>query len=345
MKIHYEVYGDGGRRRSCCMPTWTIVHKRFWKAQIPYLARHHRVVTYDGPGNGRSDRPLETAAYAQEAQVAYALAVLDATGTDRAVLVALSKAANWALDLAANHPDRVLGTVLIGPSVALAASAATRTAIRRLRPGRYRDRAVRGAALGERSAASTGPSTTATTGRTHYEDFLWFFFGQCFPEPHSTKQIEDAVAWGRETTARVLVADSQAAWPDAGTRSRTGARRITGPVLLIHGDDDRISPLRRSEMLAELTGGELVVLRRRRAHPAWPATPSRSTCSSTSSPSGSAPPGAGPHLVAVEPPAQAGALPLLADRPRPRPARPGDRRARCASGSPACGSTGSPSIR
>jgi pimeloyl-ACP methyl ester carboxylesterase len=125
VKIHYEVYGDGDTT-FLLMPTWTIIHKRFWKAQIPYLARHHRVVVYDGPGNGRSDRPLEPAAYGQDAQVAYARAVLDATNTERAVLVALSKGANWALDLAANHAGRVLGTVLLGPSVALSATPASR---------------------------------------------------------------------------------------------------------------------------------------------------------------------------------------------------------------------------
>ena len=101
------------------LPTWTLVHKRLWKLQAPYLARHHRVVTYDGPGNGRSDRPAAPAAYEQAAQVAYALAVLDATGTDRAVVVGLSKGANWALALAADHASQVVGTVLIGSGVGL----------------------------------------------------------------------------------------------------------------------------------------------------------------------------------------------------------------------------------
>ena len=40
----------------------------------------------------------------------------------------------------------------------------------------------------------------------HYEDFLEFFFSQCFTEPHSTKQREDAVGWGLETDAETLVA-------------------------------------------------------------------------------------------------------------------------------------------
>src|SRR4051812_12577286 len=93
-KIHYEVYGETGPT-VLLMPTWTLVHKRLWKLQIPYLSRHLRVVTYDGPGNGRSDRPRSSEPYDQDNQVAYALAVLDATGTGKAVLVALSRAANW----------------------------------------------------------------------------------------------------------------------------------------------------------------------------------------------------------------------------------------------------------
>jgi pimeloyl-ACP methyl ester carboxylesterase len=34
------------------------MRSRHWKMQIPYLARHCRVLTFDGRGNGRSDRPL-----------------------------------------------------------------------------------------------------------------------------------------------------------------------------------------------------------------------------------------------------------------------------------------------
>ena len=34
------------------MPTWSIVPSRMWKAQVAYLARHFRVVTFDGRGSG-----------------------------------------------------------------------------------------------------------------------------------------------------------------------------------------------------------------------------------------------------------------------------------------------------
>jgi pimeloyl-ACP methyl ester carboxylesterase len=91
LKLHYEVFGDG-RPTLLLLPTWTIIHTRFWKAQVPYLARHFRVVTYDGPGNGRSDRPLDAGPYGYEEQARAAGTVLDATGTDQAVLVSLSMA-------------------------------------------------------------------------------------------------------------------------------------------------------------------------------------------------------------------------------------------------------------
>ena len=39
------------------MPTWSIVPSRMWKAQVAYLSRHFRVVTFDGRGSGASGRP------------------------------------------------------------------------------------------------------------------------------------------------------------------------------------------------------------------------------------------------------------------------------------------------
>jgi pimeloyl-ACP methyl ester carboxylesterase/predicted glycosyltransferase len=257
VKIHYEVHGWAGPT-ILLMPTWTIVHKRIWKLQLAYLARHHRVVVYDGPGNGQSDRPTHPAPYEQETQVAYALAVLDATNTDKAVVVALSKAANWALQLAAEHGSRVLGTVLIGPAVAL------------------------GDPVGPRAAHTLldGPAPEVDASRTaqiqadppdhwakynwqywleHYEDFLWFFMGKCFTEPHSTKAVDDGVGWGLDTTGSVLVADSQASRPGR-KQLEAWCAQITTPLLTIHGDDDQVIPLVRGERVTELTGGELVVL-------------------------------------------------------------------------------------
>lgn len=243
--IGYEVYGDGSPT-VLLMPTWTIVHSRLWKAQIAYLARHHRVVTFDGPGNGRSDRPVDPAAYSVDAVAGAAVAVMDATGTEGAVIVSLSKGANWSLKIAADNPDRVLGQVFIGPSVALAPLTAERAEIART-------------FFAQRDDPQGWQKYNAHYWLAEYEEFAEFFFSQCFPEPHSTKQREDTVGWAAETTAAVLLADAQSGSAKRDTVLRWCAR-IDCPVMVIHGTDDRISPLSRGEALAAETNAELIVL-------------------------------------------------------------------------------------
>src|SRR5438445_9513116 len=94
VKVFYEVHGTS-EPTILLMPTWSLVHSRHWKMQVPHLARHHRVVTFDGRGNGRSDRPGTADAYADTEMVADAVAVLDATGTDRALVAGLSMGAGY----------------------------------------------------------------------------------------------------------------------------------------------------------------------------------------------------------------------------------------------------------
>src|SRR5688572_7346601 len=119
VRVFYEVYGDG-EPTVFLLPTWSIIHSRHWKLQIPYFARHFRVVTFDGRGNGKADRPSGIAAYTEHEFAADSLAVMDATETETAVVVGLSCGTLWGALLAADHPDRVLGGVFIGPSVPLA---------------------------------------------------------------------------------------------------------------------------------------------------------------------------------------------------------------------------------
>ena len=82
---------------------------------------------------------------------------------------------------------------------------------------------------------------------------------QSFPEPHSTKQIEDCVGWDLETTPQAQIATEEAPDPDEAAICRWCAR-VRHPVLVVHGDRDRISPLRSGTVLARATGGSLVVL-------------------------------------------------------------------------------------
>ena len=148
VRVFYEVYGSG-EPTILLLPTWSIIHSRHWKAQIPYLARHARVVTFDGRGNGRSDRPATMEAYTEREFAADAIAVMDATGTERAVLVGLSAGALWGALLAAEHPGARRGR-------------GVHRGRRAVRPARRRARARR--STSRWSPTRAGPSTTATTG-------------------------------------------------------------------------------------------------------------------------------------------------------------------------------------
>jgi len=52
VKVYYEVFGTG-TPTILLLPPWSVVHSRTWKMQVPYLARHYRIVAFDGRGNGR----------------------------------------------------------------------------------------------------------------------------------------------------------------------------------------------------------------------------------------------------------------------------------------------------
>jgi pimeloyl-ACP methyl ester carboxylesterase len=171
VRVFYEVFG-AGEPTLVLVPSNPIVHSRQWKAQVPYLSGHYRVVTFDGRGNGRSDRPEAPEAYTDE---------------------------GWA---------------------------------KRNRHAWRRD----------------------------YRGFVEFFFAEMFPEPHSTKQVEDCVAWGVETSVEAMLASMDARSELSRAQVEAICRRVQAPLLIVHGDDDRCQPLARAQRLAELTGAPLVVL-------------------------------------------------------------------------------------
>ena len=242
--IHWDAYG-AGPRTILFLPSWSIVHSRLWKFQVPYFARSSRVLTFDGRGNGKSDRPTTAAAYTDAEFEADALAVLDATETQRAVIVSLSAGAGWALLLAARHPERVAGAVFLGPALGLGEPDPSRAAVR----DTFDD---------ELPAYAGWDKYNRHHWLSDYHDFLEFFFGECLSERHSTKQIEDCVGWGRDTDGETLALTHDA--PAMGDRDELVrlARSVRCPVLVIHGTDDHIVPHRNGAALAELSGGHLL---------------------------------------------------------------------------------------
>jgi pimeloyl-ACP methyl ester carboxylesterase len=76
----------------------------------------HRVVAYDARGHGRSTPAPAPGAYGYADLSSDLHAVLDATGSERAVLVGASMGAHTALRLALEQPSRVAALALITPS-------------------------------------------------------------------------------------------------------------------------------------------------------------------------------------------------------------------------------------
>ena len=251
VKVGYEVYGEGGLA-ALLVPASPITHARSWKALIPFLSRHLTVVTTDGRGTGRSDRPHQRDRYVPDEIAADLVGVLDAAGADQTVVVAHCHATPWALRLAAEHSDRVAGLVAIAPGIAVM-------------PGHeYTVEPERRWA--EELADPTGWSMRNREFWRRdggYRAWVEFFFDQQLPEPHSTKQLEDAVEWALDTEAEAMIAEREGRTaPRCPDEAEDLCRRVPCPVLVIHGSDDRCQPLARGHRVVELTGGELVVLDR-----------------------------------------------------------------------------------
>lgn len=229
--IHYEVFGSGPTT-VVLMGTFPVVDGRQWKAQVPYLARHVRVVTVDPRGNGGSGRPIGSAAYADDVNADDALAVMDATGTASAFLVALCSGIKWSMLIAHAAPHRVRGLVAIAAGV-------------------------------HPLAPQPDPvdPVDAPRWQDDYEGWARYHSALMVPEPHSSKVYDDLVEWTLQTDGPTIAARTYADLSPATEADAVAmAQGLTCPVLVLHGTEDRCQPIARSARFAEVSGGRLVVL-------------------------------------------------------------------------------------
>ena len=225
VRLYYEVFGPVDAERSIVfLPTWHIVHSRVWKFQVPYFAqRGFRVVVYDPRGNGGSDRP--GTGYSGEKMLGDALIVCETVGVEHATVVGLSQGVALAPMVASARPDLVDRLVLIGGG-----------------SGGFDCDLSRA----QRSFDELPPDRNgwhkfnAYHWRDDYSDFVHWFMRMCISAPHSTKAIDDMVAWGHETNPETLMAGRDArGWRDPLEL----APFISCPVLILHGSDDRVIPV------------------------------------------------------------------------------------------------------
>jgi pimeloyl-ACP methyl ester carboxylesterase/predicted glycosyltransferase len=248
VRVAYESFGDA-ETAVVFVPGDLIVHSRMWKAQVPYLSRHFRVVTIDPRGNGLSDRPLDPAAYDDLQFIDDTIAVMDELGIERAVFVGVCLSAWFALCVASLHPDRALGVVAIAPFAkdGTPTLEARRDAVARIEeempsyPGWYR--------------------MNLNYWRQDWPDFAHFFFDQIITEPHSSKLLEDTVEWARESSGEVQVTAALATmYPGTVEEGEAMLDAIDCPVLVVHGTEDRCQPVGRFDSVVRHTGAERLVL-------------------------------------------------------------------------------------
>ncbi len=107
-RIHYESRGTGAR-------TLVLIHGwtcdgGFWSANLPALSQHNRVLVVDLPGHGRSE-PCATCSMEEFGDAV--LAVMDAAGARRAILVGHSMGGAVMLAALRRAPQRIQAIVAV----------------------------------------------------------------------------------------------------------------------------------------------------------------------------------------------------------------------------------------
>ena len=245
--VHYKETGEGE-------PVFILMHgfgasEFSWSEVMEPLSRSGRVIAYDRPAFGLTERPMEgnwtgTNPYSVQGNVELLDGLMDELGVEKAILVGNSAGGEIAAAYAIEHPERVQGLVLVDPAVGKgnrgpvpqwAVSLMALPQIRNLAP-----------LLVRTIAGDMGNDTIR---------MAW----------HDPSRIEPKVYEGYR---KPLKADN---WDKAlyeftiaGNPVSYSERlaNLTMPVLVVTGDDDRIVPTDQSMQLSrEIPGAELVVLK------------------------------------------------------------------------------------
>jgi pimeloyl-ACP methyl ester carboxylesterase len=112
-QIAYDVTGGAPDGVDVVLFHAGVTDRRSWKAVVDRLMDRYRCVTFDARQFGETTyEPDPGWSRANDA-----VAVMDAAGVERAVVVACSMGGATALDVALEHADRVSGLVLIGSAI------------------------------------------------------------------------------------------------------------------------------------------------------------------------------------------------------------------------------------
>jgi class 3 adenylate cyclase len=118
--IAYQVFGDGPVDILFVLGWVTHVEKMWTEARFARfytrLASFGRVMLFDKRGVGLSDRVSEDRLPSLEVRMDDARAVMDAVGSERAVVLGVSEGGPMAMLFAATYPERTIGLIVYGTS-------------------------------------------------------------------------------------------------------------------------------------------------------------------------------------------------------------------------------------
>jgi len=241
--VHYQSIGEGE-------PVFLLLHgfaaSLFsWREVQEPLSQMGRVVAYDRPAFGLTERPMpegwgEVNPYTVEAQTQLLIHLMDALEIDKAILVGNSAGGTQALYAYLNHPDRVQALILVDAAVYTGGGAPSWSKFLLETPQMQR--------IGPwlvRSISSWGQSGI---------DMAWHDPSRITPEIIEGYKLPlraenwDRALWEFTLASREL---------DLGSR----LDEVQVPTLVITGDDDRIVPTADSIRLSEeIPDAELVIL-------------------------------------------------------------------------------------
>jgi pimeloyl-ACP methyl ester carboxylesterase len=233
IEVHYREQGAGD-------PTIVLLHgfgaSTFtWREVMNPLAARHRVVAYDRPAFGLTERPLEwtgTNPYSGPAQVELAAGLLDALGADTAILIGNSAGGRVAVDFALALPERVRGLVLVSPALGQRRGGSLRAVLRPL--------------LQTPQLGHLGPRFVRTIERSGAETIARAW--------HRPELVTESVLAGYRLPLQAEHWDRALFELTRAPRGPDPAARLDGlggvPTLVVTGDDDRIVPTAATVTLA-----------------------------------------------------------------------------------------------
>ena len=252
--LHVERYPAAGPAAAAgAAPFFLLLHDYAFSSYTfgplgPALAAHGPALAFDRPGFGLTERPLPSGGryetgfdpYTPEAQVRFAVGLLDEIGQDTAVLIGNGMGGRVALEVALAHPERVSGLVLLNTPAFLAEGRAA--------PGWF---------LNSPQMRKLGPVFLRQLAEDPGEQLLVNAFADPAVVTDEVRAAH-AVTTSVDDWDRALWEVSRVGSPPS-LEGRVGA--VTVPGLVVTGEGDVSYPLEDAERLvSELPDAQLVTL-------------------------------------------------------------------------------------